>query len=271
MIRLEEREFAYLVEYVRVNYGLNLKKKKVLIECRLKSELEKYHLSSFGEYLAAVERDSTGTMAADMITRLTTHYSYFMRESQHFELLRDVILPEISMLTIPSVYAVWCAGCSTGQECYTLGMFLEEYRSTGKWMPMVIVQATDISETVLIEAQKARYQSKELERIPDRWIRKYCNINPDQSFEIKESLRSSIRYRKQNLKTYVQEKEQYDLILCRNVMIYFDAASKKKLIQELEKSLKPGGYLFVGHSELLTKDDTSLKYVGAAAYRKEKK
>lgn len=269
MIRLKESEFTDIVEYIRQMYGINLEKKQVLIECRLKSELEKYHASSFREYLTMLAKDRSGKMADDMIDRLTTHYTYFMREFQHFELIRDVILPEVSRVQAPSVYSVWCAGCSTGQECYTLEMLLEEYRSTGRWMPAVMVLATDISDTVLKQAEKGRYKLKELEGIPAVWRDKYCGICEDQTFEMKEKLRTPIRFRKQNLRTYVHKKEQYDLILCRNVMIYFDAEAKKKLIRELEKSLKPGGYLMVGHSELLSRDGTSLKYVGSAAYRKE--
>lgn len=269
MIRLKESEFKEIVEYVRKRYGINLEKKQVLIECRLKSELDKYHVQSFREYLGMLEKDSSGKMADAMIDRLTTHYTYFMREFQHFELIRDVILPEVSRLKMPSVYSVWCAGCSTGQECYTLEMLMEEYRSTGKWMPVVMIMATDISETVLKQAEKGRYKLKELEGIPVLWREKYCSVLEDKTFEMKEKLRTPVRFRKQNLRTYVHTKEQYDLILCRNVMIYFDSEAKKKLVRELEKSLKPGGYLLVGHSELLSKDSTSLKYAGSAAYRKE--
>lgn len=269
MIRLEDREFEYIVQYAKEKYGLNLGKKRVLVECRLKGELEKHHVSSFSEYLGMISRDRSGKMAEDMISRLTTHYTYFMREFKHFELIRDVILPEVSRKQMPSVYSVWCAGCSTGQECYTLEMTLEEYRKTGSWMPVVMMLATDISEPVLKQAQSGIYKLKELESIPPAWRERYCTVGQDQTFQIKEALRTPVRFRKQNLKDYVQEKEQFDLILCRNVMIYFDTADKRRLVRELEKSLRPGGYLLVGHSELLPKDETSLNYVGSAAYRKE--
>ncbi|MCR1841710.1 CheR family methyltransferase [Murimonas intestini] len=269
MIRLEDREFEYIVQYAKEKYGLNLEKKRVLVECRLKGELEKHHVSSFSEYLVMISRDRSGKMAEDMISRLTTHYTYFMREFKHFELIRDVILPEVSRKQMPSVYSVWCAGCSTGQECYTLEMTLEEYRKTGSWMPVVMMLATDISEPVLKQAQSGIYKLKELESIPPAWRERYCTVGQDQTFQIKEALRTPVRFRKQNLKDYVQEKEQFDLILCRNVMIYFDTADKRRLVRELEKSLRPGGYLLVGHSELLPKDETSLNYVGSAAYRKE--
>lgn len=269
MIRLNESEFRYIAEFVRNNYGLNLDKKKVLIECRLRGELEKYKADSFGQYIKLLEKDKSGTMAEAMVSRLTTHYTYFMREFQHFELIRSVILPEVSKAEMPSVYSIWCAGCSTGQECYTLQMLWEEYKMTGRWMPAEMMLATDISESSLKQAREGRYKMKEIEDLPERWKKNYCDIHPDNTFEIKEKLRASVRFKQQNLMTYVQDKEQYDLILCRNVMIYFDVPARQRLIKELEKSLRPGGYLLVGHSELLSKDSTKLKYVGSAAYRKE--
>ena len=91
MIRLEDREFEYIVQYAKEKYGLNLEKKRVLVECRLKGELEKHHVSSFSEYLVMISRDRSGKMAEDMISRLTTHYTYFMREFKHFELIRDAL------------------------------------------------------------------------------------------------------------------------------------------------------------------------------------
>ncbi len=116
------------MRYIRENYGINLNKKQVLIECRLLRELEKRGIDSYGKYLELIKMDKDGDMAGEMINRLTTNYTYFMREPSHFSILRDEILPETYDGRHYGTYNIWCAGCSTGEECYTLAMTLADYR-----------------------------------------------------------------------------------------------------------------------------------------------
>jgi chemotaxis protein methyltransferase CheR len=268
VIRLKEKEFAEIVEYMKTNYGINLEKKKVLIECRMTKILEKYELSSFREYLDQMYKDRSGKMQDDMVNRLTTNYTYFLREQEHFDILKQYIFPELFEKRQFKNITIWCAGCSTGEECYTLAMALEEYRGKANLNFHIKILATDISEEVLEQARRAVYPDREWKRIPERWRGKYCQTVDSKNFEIDEKIKYYVHFQKQNLMTPCVKQEQFDLILCRNVMIYFDKVSKEKLIKKLEKSLNPGGYLLIGHAELLSRDETELEAVYPAIYKK---
>lgn len=266
MIRLNEQEFLDIVVYMRETYGINLEKKKVLIECRLNRELERNGCQSFGKYFEEMKRDKSGRMSEDLVMRLTTNFTYFWREASHFVLLKDRIFPEMFQKMKGSVYNIWCAGCSTGEECYTLAMVLKDYSEHKAAMPGIRIVATDISEEVLHKAKAGIYPNRELPQLPAQWQKKYCHQVGKDSFGINEELKYNIRFMKQNLMHPVSDK--YDLILCRNVMIYFDRESRRKLVAMLENSLNPGGYLLIGHAELLSASETNLEYIYPAVYKK---
>lgn len=266
MIRLETGEFLDIVGYVREKYGINLEKKKILIECRLRNELNRCGMSSFKEYMKAVREDESGRMAGEMINRLTTSYTYFMRESKHFDFIRETILPAASVKSKDD-YQIWCAGCASGEECYTLAMVLQDYREENSAMPAAHITATDISEGALEHARQGIYPMKELGTLPPKWQEKYCVVKDKKSFEIKKLLKMNIQFKNQNLMEPESIWKKYDLILCRNVMIYFDTASKRIMISRLESSLKPGGYLIVGLAEVLPREITKLEFIGSAIYR----
>ncbi|MBT9777823.1 methyltransferase domain-containing protein [Clostridium sp. MCC353] len=269
MIRLSDREFEYIVHYVKEIYGIALEKKRVLIECRLNRELDKCGADSFSAYFRMVERDKSGKMGEEMIHRLTTHYTYFLREPQHFDFIRDKILPEVEKNGPRECYYIWCAGCATGEECYTLAMVLKDYESSGGRLPPYQIVATDISEKVLEQARKGCYPVKEMKGFPVSWQKKYCTVLGDGTFRLDGSLREKIQFRNQNLQEAPHPVRKYDLVLCRNVMIYFDADVRQKIVRSLEDSLRKGGYLLVGHSELLSRGNTTLECAGPAVYKKE--
>ena len=267
MIRLKESEFEDIVRYIRENYGINLDKKQVLIECRLSRELEKRGIDSYGKYLELIKMDKDGDMAGEMINRLTTNYTYFMRKPSHFSILRDEILPETYDGRHYGTYNIWCAGCSTGEECYTLAMTLADYRKRFPGVPSTRILATDLSGEVLRQAQEAVYPMREWDSLPKEWQQEYCYIVDEKHFGIDERLKYNITFMKHNLMEEFPQEKKFDLILCRNVMIYFDKASRRKLISSLERHLKPGGYLLIGHSELLSAEESSLKTVHPAIYK----
>lgn len=270
MIRLKEEEFAEIVEYMRQNYGINLEKKKTLIECRMSKELEKQGVETFGRYMELLKKDKSGTTASNMVSRLTTNYTYFMREQAHFNILRDHILPELSKNHGRGLLNVWCAGCSTGEECYTIAMILQDYRErTGNLMNYRIL-ATDISSQVLEKARKGTYTAKEAEALPAEWKNKYFRAEGAKSYCVEERLKQNIRFQNQNLLSPGIGTEQFDLIFCRNVMIYFDKKAKETLVKKLEASLKPGGYLMIGHAELLNRGEIQLEPVFPAVYKKSR-
>lgn len=271
MIRLTEREFAEIVKYMSDVYGINLDKKKVLIECRMTKLLEKLGLNSYEKYLELLHRDKTGDLAGEMVNCLTTNYTYFYREPDHFRKLQEIILPELLERGQYRGLDIWSAGCSTGEECYTLAMVLEECRRPDSNLGNVRILATDISGAALAKAQKGEYPAKEMEGLPPEWQMKYCRKMNDRSFRVAEELKYHIRFQKKNLLEPPAPSEKFDLILCRNVMIYFDKSVRQRLIRILESVLNPGGYLLTGHAELLTSAETVLEQVFPAVYRKELK
>lgn len=269
MIRFTGKEFELLINYMKEHYGIDLSKKRVIAECRMSQEMEKNGITSLKQYMEMMEADRTGRMRAALLNRLTTNYTYFMREPKHFEFLEQNILPDIRPETAKSPFRVWSAGCSSGEECYTLAMLLQDYTDGGGFLPSFEILGTDLSESVIGKAKEGRYPISELDVIPLFWQQKYCRKEKDKgSFTIIPKLTEKVRFQIMNLLRPNVGIERFDLILCRNVMIYFDDASRKKLIENLNRALKPGGYLFVGHTELLPRDQELLTYVRPAVYRK---
>ena len=250
------------------NYGINLSKKKILIECRMTKELEKRGLTSFTEYMNLLEKEGSGELAGEMVSRLTTNYTYFFRESEHFDYLQDQVLPKLCGQGGRPFWNFWCAGCSTGEECYTLAMTVRDFLDKSGRCAEVRILGTDVSEAVLRQAEKAEYSVASMEGLPGLWRTKYCHREGENSFAIDSSLKQMVRFRKRNLLDPLVERERFSLILCRNVMIYFDRSSREKAVKNLENSLAPGGYLFTGHAELLSGSETVLNNICPAVYQK---
>ena len=268
MIRLNAKEFDEIVTYIREHYGINLEKKQVLIECRLARELERRGITSFARYMELMKNDRTGIMAGEMVNRLTTNYTYFMREPAHFTVLGQKILPELFENRSCGVCNIWSAGCSTGEEVYSVSMLIQELKEKGGRMPGIRMLATDISGEALRKAEQGIYPIKEMECLPESWQRKYCRVREENTFEVEERLRYNIRFRRHNRMETAPGTEKFDLVLCRNVMIYFDRRSREWLVRQLEACLNPGGYLLVGHAELLSREETRLEAVYPAVYKK---
>lgn len=269
MIRFTNREFELLKQYMGKQYGIDLSKKRTIAECRMSPELEKHGISSLKQYMELMEADRSGRLRTILLNRLTTNYTYFFREPKHFEFLEKKILPEVKPEPGRFVYRIWSAGCSSGEECYTLAMLLQDYTDRGGWLPDFEILGTDLSEKAVRKAREGSYPVKELENIPARWQKKYCKKDGNgENFAIHASLREKVRFQTMNLMKPNAGIGRYDLILCRNVMIYFDEESRKKLVENLYRALKPEGYLFVGHTELLPRNHELFEYVCPAVYRK---
>ena len=267
MIELSDAEFREMYQYIRACYGLNLERKKYLIESKLWGELARSHSRTFGEYWRKLRCDETGAMERQMMDLLTTNYTFFCREGQHFDFLRQRVIP-----ALPAERAhplrVWCAGCSSGQECYTLAMELSDCRTSGMLHVPFSILGTDLSETAVEAAQKGVYASSDFLRLPFPWQGLYCEILPDGQFRVKDALRSCISFQRQNLMSPFYSAPTYDIIFCRNVLIYFQDRERALLIQKLTDALLPGGYLMIGHTESLISIPNRLRYVQPAVYRK---
>jgi len=269
IIKLNDQEFQTLTEFLRRDYGINLSKKRTLIEGRMNQYLQRNGYSSYSSYLQMLFHDQTGNEISNILNVLTTNYSYFMREWSHFDFYRKTILPELKAAVSDRDLRVWSAGCSTGQEPYTLAMLTDDFfgKESASWDKRIL--ATDISEKVLSAARAGVYGSDEIEDIPPVWKQLYFSPLDGNKVQVKEELRREIIFRKFNL----MEKEfpfrkKFHVIFCRNVMIYFDAPAKTGLISRFSDALADGGYLIVGHSESIDRAAAGLSYVIPSVYRK---
>lgn len=269
MIHFTDDEFKRLRDYIISQYGIDLTKKRILAECRMSNELEKQGIASMGEFLDRMESDRTDQLRSMLLNRLTTNYTYFMREPAHYEYLERTILPELGRDRKKSSFHIWSAGCSTGEESYTIVMMLKNFERTGGWLPPYSVKGTDISERAVNLAKAGRYPVSELEHIPEAWRQSYTAVEPDgRHFTVSPGVKEKAEFLCMNLLKPYGGIGEYDLIFCRNVMIYFDEESRKKLLEALYRALKPDGRLFVGHTELLPRNHQLFEYICPAVYKK---
>ena len=269
-INITDQEFLQLVEYMHTHYGINLSQKKKLIVGRLQNYLVRSNYSSFSDFYDFVISDQTGEAITVLLNKLTTNHTYFMREKEHFKFFQDTVVPNIFLTEKKKDMRIWSAGCSSGEEPYTIAMILDDCFSKEKegWDTKVL--ATDISERVLGIASEGKYLTESLDVLPNDWKRKYFKQTDDSYSQITERLRNEIIYRKFNLmEARFPFRNKFHIIWCRNVMIYFDAQTRKKLIEKFYDMTEPGGYLFIGHSESVARNDTKYKYIMPAIYRKE--
>lgn len=270
MAAITAEEFTRLAGFIKQKYGIHLKEeKKALLTGRLQHELEKYGFTSFTEYYNLVANNPEGQAAAGLVNRITTNHTYFMREEEHFRFFQEQVLPLLSMSLQKKDLRIWCAGCSTGEEPYTLTMLMQDYFSRqGSWDTRIL--ATDISGQALDTAVRGEYPEQHVAVLPEDWKKAYFRRTAEGSWMVKDELKAQVLFRRLNLMDPVFPfKKKMHVIFCRNVMIYFDAPTKQRLTDKFADLLEPGGYLFIGHSESLVRERTALRYVQPAVYRKE--
>lgn len=164
---------------------------------------------------------------------------------------------------------IWSAGCSTGEEPYTLAMLIDAFFGAEKWQWDAKILATDISTAVLEKAQKAVYLNQQLQILPEKWRERYFRKINTESSIVTEAIRREVIFRRFNLMNEIFPfKKKFHLILCRNVMIYFEEETKRELIQRFYEHMEPGGYLLIGHSESVNRSESKYQFVAPAVYRK---
>ncbi|MDR3121870.1 MAG: protein-glutamate O-methyltransferase CheR [Clostridiales bacterium] len=269
-ISITEQEFWKIVNLLKDQYGINLSQKKNLIVGRLQNYLHRSNFESFSEFYDYVVDDKSGEAITLLINKLTTNYTYFLRETEHFDFFKSTVLPHISATETGKDMRIWSAGCSSGEEPYTIAMYVDDFFGRGKngWDSKIL--ATDISERVLSLAAEGKYLTESLEPLPPAWRENYFKRVDDENSQVVERLRREIIYRKFNLMENVFPfRKKFHIIWCRNVMIYFDAATKNRLVDKFYEHTEPGGYLFIGHSESIARNETRYQYVQPAIYRKD--
>ncbi len=253
IIKLTDSEFADLSNLVRGKYGLDISTKKNLLEGRFSSILKAKGYKSFAPYIDLLKSESNSEELQFFLDKVTTHYSYFGREHDHFNYLMQKALPELKR-TRGGVLRIWSAGCSSGQEAYNLAMVMEEFFGEQKSLWDTVILASDISTHMLAEARRGVYTVESIEKLPPEWITKYFRKLNERNYQVIDRIREEVVFRQANLMEPFEVKKPFDIIFCRNVMIYFDSPTSHKLINRFYDITAPGGYLFTGHSEFVDKN-----------------
>ncbi len=273
MMKMTDREFQQLRELVYERLGINLtEKKRSMLIGRLQKLLRTSSFKNFQDYYEYLVSDSRMTAMTELIDRVTTNHSCFYRGKSHFEFFIQSALPEVvaSLKRRNSRdLRVWTAGCSTGEEPYMLAILMREFfgNEYGMWDGGIL--ATDISEKVLNFALEGVYPEDRAKEIPVQLKNKYLNKLNDGQLAIKDSIKREVVFRKFNLKnTHYPFQKPFQIIFCRNVMIYFDKQTRDTLLHRFYEVTEPDGYLFVGHSETLGREQNLYKYIMPAVYRR---
>ncbi|MGE5372566.1 MAG: CheR family methyltransferase [Solirubrobacterales bacterium] len=269
--QITDAEFEQLTGYMKQNYGIYIKpEKKYLVVGRLQSYLLQHGFDDFSAFYKYLMTDKTGEASIEIVNRLTTNHTFFMREVDHFEYFKSIVLPYLTTRYGDSKdLRVWSAGCSSGEEPYTLAMLIADHlgHQRPQWDAKIL--ATDISTRVIKTATRGIYSNEQTVNLPPQWLKSYFKSVGSSSGEIVESVRNEVLFRPFNLMTPTFPfKKRFHVIFCRNVMIYFDNPTKYALVQRFYDVLEPGGYFFIGHSETLNREDTPFQYIKPAIYRK---
>lgn len=271
---LSDRDFERISQLVYSQCGINLHDgKKELVKARLGKRLREGNFRSFSDYYKHVTtREGTDELIT-MIDSISTNLTYFFREESHFQRLQTVarsILDNASrqMRKMPAI-RIWCAGCSTGEEPYSLGITIKE--TLNGFPANVKIMATDISTRVLKIAADGVYPIEKTKNISSSLLRKYFQQGQgkwDGYVRIKKEISDMIDFSRFNLMETPPSNQEFDIIFCRNVMIYFDKPTQASVVNKFYNCLDNGGYLFIGHSESLTGLEHAFKYIEPSVYRK---
>lgn len=272
---LSRQTFNRLRDLVREHAGIDFPdEKRYLLESRVKPRLLAQEVPDFETYADRLEQGDTREIAR-LVNAVTINETAFFRHPSQFEALEDTILPELVRLhqqERSGPMRLWSAACSAGDEAYSLAILIRE--TIGPRHPRMDYEivGTDIDTEVLEEARAGRYRKRSVRNVPPAYLRDYFDRSGE-AFVVDPAIRDMVEFRPLNL-TDAQDMRRmrnFDLIMCANVLIYFNETSKKNVLQGLYRSLRPGGYLFVGGSEALGGLDVPLEPVrheGALAYRR---
>jgi chemotaxis protein methyltransferase CheR len=259
---LHAKEFVRLRGLLFEWTGISMNdSKKALVSSRLEARLRQLGMRSFSDYCRFVEENREEQQA--MVDLLTTNETHFFREPRHFEFLSEHILPQ---LVRSGNVRIWSAACSTGEEVYSLAMTLSEHIGHDNWK----VYGSDISRRVLEVAEKAIYPMGSAGGIPHHYLSRYClkGVRSQHgSFTVVEDLKRKTEFFPINLNGDWPELDKYHVIFLRNVMIYFDIETRRKLVARLRDQLLPGGYLIVGHAESMTVLDAGFSCIRPSIYQ----
>lgn len=251
---LSDQQLKRIAAMIHADAGINLTaEKRPLVQSRLAKRLRGLGLSDFGAYCDMVESPEGAAERAEMLSALTTNVTRFFREEHHFEELRDELLPQLAARARQGEeIRIWSAGCSSGEEPYSIALTVHEAFAADAGRVAVKILATDIDPYVLHRARAGLYPKEALAPAPAKLVERHFETvteNGAPKLRAGESLRRMITFNPLNLMAEWPIRRPFDAIFCRNVIIYFDAATQEKLITRFAALLRPGGRLFLGHSE----------------------
>jgi chemotaxis protein methyltransferase CheR len=270
---LSNKQFVFLTQYLSAKYGLKIpEEKKVLLESRIASRMNQLKIQNVDDYIQyTFSPDKPNAEYVNFIAQVTTHKTFFFRERYQFDFLSRVLDNYMAPIGTNRLINIWSAGCSTGEEVYTIGMTLHEKRSHIPHLEYRIL-GTDISVPSLRQASTGFFSS-ELENLPEDYKRKYFQRTVIEGKEGLQFSNSEIKA-KINLGVLNLNKPQYnlpvnfDFIFCRNVTIYFDGKTRSEVMERIVSKLRPGGFLFLGHSETALGMSLPLKSIKPTIYQK---
>jgi chemotaxis protein methyltransferase CheR len=271
-VTLSDTEFRQIRKIVWKTTGISLADtKKALVISRLARRLRELGYHSFHKYVNLLKTDPDEVLS--MINRITTNLTRFYREKAQFVQLKEIILPEIVTAVKKkrkNSLRIWSAGCSTGEEVYTILFEVMDFFKDV--IPSSIdfkILGTDIDSNVLEKAASGCYRNEELKGLDEPHIKKYFNPISDNQFEIKERFRKYVLFLKLNLvNDEFNFKNKFDIIFCRNVVIYFNKETKQRLYEKFHTVLENPGYFFSGHSENLFLYSQMFRFMGKSIYKK---
>lgn len=268
--QISDKDFVRFRELIYREAGINLSDaKKALLQARLTRRIRHLGIETFSEYYDYLIANPEDEMV-NFINALTTNKTEFFRESRHFHFMIEDALPEFDTMGLDTL-RIWSAGCSSGQEPYTIAMSLSEYYN-GIKKPDIKILATDIDTQMLEKAESGIYPEEQVAEIEDQLLRKYFMKGVGSNhgaYRVKDFLKKLISFRRLNLldEKYPM-KRKFDIIFCRNVVIYFDKPTQKMLFNRLGDNLADHGYLFIGHSENILNITDRFRLIGNTIYQK---
>ncbi len=267
---LSDGDFERIRQLAYNRFGVDLREKKDLVWARLRGVVRSAGCRTFSAYYDYVARDRSGEALEQMIDALTTNHTSFLREPAHFEFLTQVARREF---TDASPLRIWSAACASGEEPYSIAMTM---LAAGIAPERFSILATDISNRALDKGRRGTYSVDRLRELPPHWSRAFfCRpsktavVNPAPPvLQVRPQVARHIEFRRINLLELLPPLSAFQIVFCRNAMIYFDRQTQTRVIANLTQVLEPGGYLLVGHSETLSGIVHGLAYVRPAVYRK---
>ncbi len=266
---MDAKTFTTFRQIIKEQSGIELtQNKEALLTGRVGKRMRKLGIADYKEYLKFLLADQSGREMISLLDAISTNVTSFYREAVHFDYLKDLLTTWSN--EGQDKFRIWCAAASSGEEPYTIAITVREALNSKS--NNVKILGTDISTAVLEQCLNGVYEAKKTDPIPATLKNKYFIRHKDAEedlYEVKPELRSMMMFKRLNLTVQPYPmKGPLDIIFCRNVMIYFNGETRQKIISEMYRLLKPGGFLMVGHSESLTGLDTRFKIVKPSIYVK---